>query len=139
MSPAARAAEECAAALEAAAYLLALAMRESHGPVEVLGGALERMAATLGQCARVLDRQRAAEGPQSAQPKEAALREVAAAHAMLERDIALCIESLQFHDRLMQRLERVSRCLADHSGEHRASADRLCGAVAAEGSIELFE
>lgn len=114
-------------------------MRESHGPVEALGGALERMAAALAKCARALDRQRALEANESAQVQEAALREFAAAREPLERDIALCIESLQFHDRLMQRLERVSRFLANHSGEHRASADRRCGAVAAEGSIELFE
>ena len=115
MSPAAPAAEDRAAPLEDAARLLALAMHESHAPVEALAGALERMAAALAQCAPGLGRE---------------------GRERLEREIALCIESLQFHDRLIQRLERVSRALGDGGS---AAPDPLCGAAAAQGTIELFE
>jgi hypothetical protein len=154
MSPVARAAEERGAALEAARRLLALAMRESHPPVEVLAGALERMAAALAECARVLERERALEGEPSAPLPQDSLRDLAERQEALEHDIALCIESLQFHDRLMQRLERVRRLLSGCLSEQRASdgsmsgsaataakpaAERLCSAVSAEGSIELFE
>jgi hypothetical protein len=142
MTSAARAAEERAAALEAAARLLALAMRDSHGPVDALASALERMAAALTQCARALERQRALDGEHRHREPPPPLSDFAAALHGLERDIALCIESLQFHDRLMQRLEKVSGCL---TGEHR-SLDSRGGetpsspvAGSTEGSIELFE
>ncbi len=153
MSAAARATEERAAALEAAARLLALAMRESHPPVEVLAGALERMAAALAQCAHLLERERTPEGARSDHLRASPLRELAATQQALERDIALCIESLQFHDRMMQRLERVVRSIARsaapaHGSEGRpgaslaagsAAAEILCGPASPEGSIELFE
>jgi hypothetical protein len=131
MSDVARTTEERAVALEAAARLLARAMRDSHGPVNVLAGALERMAVALTQCARALERERTA-------GDDPALREQAAALEALERDIGLCIESLQFHDRLIQRLERVRGCLTGNTGEHRSS-DSACGAGSSEGSVELFE
>jgi hypothetical protein len=142
MTPAARAAEERAAALEAAARLLALAMRDSHAPVGTLASALDRMAAALAQCARALEQQRALADEQSDREPAPALGEFAATLRALERDIALCIESLQFHDRLMQRLERVSGCL---TGGERAIDSRASespsgsGAGSAEGSVELFE
>ena len=135
MSPPAPAAEDHAAILEDAAQLLALAMHESHGPVDALAGALARMAAAVGQCARALERGRAgapsAPAVGSRRPlRESALRDLAAAHQCLEREIALCIESLQFHDRLIQRLERVSRSLG---GCESATPDVLCG-TAAQGT-----
>jgi hypothetical protein len=89
-------AEERSAALEAAAALLALAMHESHAPVDALGGALERMARALGQAGRAHER------------------------AALERDLALCIECLQFHDRMIQQLTQVRECLSELSGAHGA-------------------
>jgi hypothetical protein len=130
MSGVARTAEERAAEVETAARLLACAMRDSHGPVNVLAGALERMAAALAQCARTLERERAGGDP--------ALRDQSAALAALERDIGLCIESLQFHDRLIQRLERVRGCLTGVTAEQRAS-ESSSSAGSPEGSIELFE
>jgi hypothetical protein len=131
MSDVARTTEERADAVEAAARLLARAMRDSHGPVSVLAGALERMAVALGQCARALERERA-------ESQDPALRERSAAVEALERDIGLCVESLQFHDRLIQRLERVRGCLTGVSGEHRA-IESSCGSGSPEGSVELFE
>jgi hypothetical protein len=92
----AAAAEERVAALDAAIALLALAMHESHAPVDVLGGALERMARTLAQAGRTLERD------------------------ALERDLALCIEGLQFHDRMIQQLTQVRECLSELSGTQAA-------------------
>jgi hypothetical protein len=77
-----------AAALEATAALLALAMQESHGAVQVLSAALERMHQALAHGA----------GPQLP--------------ARLEQELTVCVESLQFHDRLMQQLTQVRNCLA---------------------------
>jgi hypothetical protein len=131
MSGVARTAEERAVEVEAAARLLARAMRDSHGPVNVLAGALERMALALAQCARARERERTDGG-------DPALRDQSAALEALERDIGLCIESLQFHDRLIQRLERVRGCLTGAAAEQRAS-ESTSSAGSPEGSIELFE
>ncbi|HEY3786088.1 MAG TPA: hypothetical protein VGL55_12465 [Steroidobacteraceae bacterium] len=61
-------------AVEAAALLVSLAIQDSRRPVEDLGGALQRMS-------------------QGALAQEA-----------LARELAVCVESLQFHDRLVQQL-----------------------------------
>jgi len=80
------------AAVELAVALLAQAMHESHAPVHVLGNALELMTRALKQQGRA--------------------RELTSAHETLERELAVCIESLQFHDRLMQQLTQVRECLS---------------------------
>ena len=98
--------EDRSAAVEAAVALLAQAMHESHAPVEVMGGALERMTRTLQQHERTPERARTLAG------RRAGGRELAADAQSLGREIALCIESLQFHDRLMQQLAQVRECLA---------------------------
>ncbi len=134
------AAEERAATLEAAADLLTLAMRESHGPVSVLGSALERMAAALSHYSRSIERRRALEPrpPGGAGGHaDAALGDLEACREALEREIAVCIESLQFHDRLMQRLTRVGHCLTGLTDGSRGSADPRRVNLS-EGSIELF-
>jgi hypothetical protein len=89
------------ATLEVAASLLALAMHESHAPVGALGAALERMAHALAKSAKALERQRAGE-----------IADIAACHETFSREIAACVEGLQFHDRLMQQLAHVRNCLA---------------------------
>jgi len=89
------------ATLEVAASLLALAMHESHAPVGALGAALERMARALAKSARALEQQRSGE-----------ISDLAACHETFEREIAACVEGLQFHDRLMQQLAHVRNCLA---------------------------
>jgi hypothetical protein len=78
--------------VEAAAALIELCLHESNGPVEELSGALGRMA-QLAQ----------------SRPGEVDLQ---ARHAQLARDVAVCIESLQFHDRLTQQLTQVRNLLA---------------------------
>jgi hypothetical protein len=131
------AAQERGVAIEAAADLLALAMHESHGPVDVLGGALERMAAALAQYTLAIERQREI-GPHRAEPHaDVSLGDLEACRETLEREITVCIESLQFHDRLMQRLARVASYLAGIAGDSRAGTD-LRRVNLTEGSIELF-
>lgn len=129
------AAPERAAALEAAAALLALAMRESHEPVEVLGGALERMARALADWGRAVERRRALEPQRAGENAAAAIDELDLCRRALERDIALCIESLQFHDRMIQRLTHVVEHLAGRAGEGQGQPRRV---NLNEGSIELF-
>lgn len=78
---------------EAAALLLAFAMRESEAPAVELGSALERLDQGLRPCA------------------------AAPARAALTRDLAACVRALQFHDRLMQQLAVIRNLLtrlADH-------------------------
>ncbi|MDE2136559.1 MAG: hypothetical protein KGJ68_03925 [Gammaproteobacteria bacterium] len=72
---------------EAAAILLAFAMRESEAPAVELGSALERLDQRLR--------------PATAE----ASREV------LTRDLAACVRALQFHDRLMQQLAVIRNLL----------------------------
>lgn len=131
------AAQERGTAIEAAADLLALAMHESHGPVDVLGGALERMAAALSQYALAVERRRALGAHGSGGPAEAPLGDLEACRETLEREITVCIESLQFHDRLMQRLARVAHHLTGLTDDSRAATDPRRVNLS-EGSIELF-
>jgi hypothetical protein len=101
----------CAAAVELATALLERAMRESEEPVAELSAAVARMAQLKVITA-------------------GAMRDA------LARDVAVCIENLQFHDRLMQQLTQVREALTG------LAANRLpaqAPAIAAgESSIELF-
>jgi len=90
-------------AIQAAAALIALAMHESGSPVVELGGALTRLASKL------------AEGTADVRFEKEALA----------RELAVCIENLQFHDRLMQQLTQVRNLLASLAAETLpASADQ---------------
>jgi hypothetical protein len=84
---------ETATAVEAAALLVSLAINGTHRPVEELGNALER----LSRAALTASAQQA-RGPTvaSVAPSEQSTR-----------DLAVCLESMQFHDRLMQQLAFV--------------------------------
>lgn len=81
--------EEPASPVEAAAALIQLSLHESNAPVEDLSGALARIA-------------QLAQGP-SSEPLD---------RAQLAREVAVCVESLQFHDRLTQQLTQVRNLLA---------------------------
>ena len=83
-----RAQADLNSAIEAAAALIALAMHESHGPVEELSAAVRRIAESLSAPAPKVDR------------------------AALTRELTVCVENLQFHDRLMQQLTQVRNLLA---------------------------
>ncbi len=82
---------EPATPVEAAAALIELALHESNGPAEDLSRALGRIAQGL----------QGAGGTLAPQERE-----------QLTRDVAICIESLQFHDRLTQQLTQVRNLLA---------------------------
>jgi len=83
-----RAEADLNSAIEAAAALIALAMHESLTPVGELSSSLARVAGILGSSSSELDR------------------------ATLTRELSICVESLQFHDRLMQQLTQVRNLLA---------------------------
>jgi hypothetical protein len=85
---------EPASPVEAAAALIELALHESAGPVEDLGGALTRLA--------LLTQPKPGDGV-GGNPE---LRE------QIAREVAVCIESVQFHDRLTQQLTQVRNLLA---------------------------
>ncbi len=80
---------EPATPVEAAAALIELSLHESNGPVEDLSRA-------LGRIARLVE----------------AGGNVPADRKQLSRELAICIESLQFHDRLTQQLTQVRNLLA---------------------------
>jgi hypothetical protein len=85
--------------VQAAAVLLSLAMRDTESPVTDLGQALSRMVTTVTEL-----RARAANGaPVNGNAEERQMQ--------LEGELYLCIQSLQFHDRLIQQLAAVRNLL----------------------------
>jgi len=36
---------------------------------------------------------------------------------MFERDVSVCIENLQFHDRMLQQISHAKKTLTDHNGD----------------------
>src|SRR5215469_4245509 len=90
-------------AIQAAAALIALAMHESQVPIVALGAALTRLAGGLNDGSP----------------------EVRFDRDSFAREMAVCIENLQFHDRLMQQLTQVRNLLASLAAETLpASADQ---------------
>jgi hypothetical protein len=87
--------------LEAAAVLLSLAMRDTTEPVNDLGKALAQMSERVHRL----------------QGGDQRLRDALAA------DLACCIQSLQFHDRLMQQLVAVRSFLAGLVDKESFEAD----------------
>jgi hypothetical protein len=106
--------------LEAAAALLSIAMRDTEMPATALGGALGRMSADLIEWR-----------------KEARNTDDQTRRLRLERELAVCIESLQFQDRLIQQLTAI-RDLLLQKRSIETTAIRRVAITAAEGSIELF-
>ncbi len=103
-------------------------MQQSDTPISQLGGALERMARTLGGSGAPLF----ADSPTGAGADSRAARDA------LVRDIAVCIQSLQFHDRLMQQLTQARDLLTGHIGQPGAQPRAAAGEASLEGSVELF-
>jgi hypothetical protein len=87
---------EPATPVEAAAALIELCLHESNGPVEELSSSLGRMAQLV-------------HGEPDGSGGGADLK---AHRAKLAQEVAVCIESLQFHDRLTQQLTQVRNLLA---------------------------
>jgi hypothetical protein len=83
---------ETATAVEAAAMLVALAIHDTTQPVERLCEAMERMCKALAAGTAASTVANSASGARDAQ---------------LGRDLAVCVEGLQFHDRLLQQLAFV--------------------------------
>ena len=83
---------EPATPVEAAAALIELSLHESNGPVGQLSGAVARLAQLL---------QNAGDGGEQQELQ-----------AQLAKEVAICVESLQFHDRLTQQLTQVRNLLA---------------------------
>lgn len=98
---------------ELAVNLLGTAMRESEAPV------LE-IAAALGRIKKALVRAQSAAG--------------SAAFDGLQNDVAICIESLQYHDRLIQQLTTVRQLF----GSEGINGNLSSGFMESDGSVELF-
>jgi hypothetical protein len=109
-----------------ATVLLDATMRESEAPTAQVSDALARMARTLSDMGAPLYGK--ADSPPSA--------DIQVYRDAFARDIAVCIQNLQFHDRLIQQLTQVRDVL------NGLAANRLLARVPAipdvEGSIELF-
>lgn len=90
----ARGDDELTRAAATAAALIELAINESLAPVETLGRALARIAEMTS-------------GTEESRTRE----------------LAVCIESLQFHDRLVQQLTQVRDLLAGVTSEPRTATD----------------
>jgi hypothetical protein len=122
------------AATERATALLALGLQQSAAPISELGAALARMARALDEAGAPLFDSPAAVPDR---PAEADLRRLRAA---LARDVAVCIECLQFHDRLTQQLSQAHDLLSGGRTEGPLTkvSNRAANAGSPEGSIELF-
>jgi hypothetical protein len=84
--------------IQAAAVLLSLAMRDTEHPVQDLGQSLSRMVSTVTS----LRDKAAARCPNGELPLDP---------RQLESELSVCIQSLQFHDRLIQQLAAVRNLL----------------------------
>jgi len=120
----------CDAAIERATVLLVHGLQQSDIPISQLSGALARMSQTLTDIGTPLV------GAAAADPGE----DLQALRNAFARDIAVCIESLQFHDRLMQQLSQARDLLTAVAAQELLAA--VPGPPANEGSItgtiELF-
>jgi hypothetical protein len=93
-----RAPVELDVSVQAAAVLLSLAMRDTEHPVTDLGQALSRMVSTLTTVREHVEKK-----PFNGDTDGTRLR--------LESELSICIQSLQFHDRLIQQLAAVRNLL----------------------------
>jgi hypothetical protein len=98
-----------------AADLLGTAMRDTEAPVMEMAGALARISSALVRAQAEMDAD-------------------ACGCAHLKQDIAICIQSLQFHDRLIQQLTAVRRLM----GSAPMEGELASGFMPPEGSVELF-
>jgi hypothetical protein len=91
-------APELEVSVQAAAVLLSLAMRDTESPVQDLGQSLSRMVTTVTSL-RTRVAEHRVNGNQKVDPLQ------------LESELSVCIQSLQFHDRLIQQLAAVRNLL----------------------------
>jgi hypothetical protein len=110
--------------------LLVHGMQAADTPISQLSDALARMAQTLSDIGT----------PLFGQTDAAPTADVRMVRDAFKRDITACIESLQFHDRLMQQLTQARDILTG------LAANKLLARVpnvpandgGSEGSVELF-
>jgi hypothetical protein len=116
--------------LERATVLLVDGLRQSDIPISQLSGALARMAQTLTDIGTPLF------GGADAN----LTADVQMFRDAFARDIALCIQSLQFHDRLMQQLIQARDLMTGLGAKPLLSTVPVLSANegSIEGSIELF-
>ena len=123
-------ASRCDAAVERATALLIHSMQQSDSPISELGSALGRMAQALRQVGT----------PLFGEPGQEPTGDAQALRDALARDLAVCIQSLQFHDRLMQQLTQARDLLTGHVAtgllSHVPEVPANEGNI--EGSVELF-
>jgi hypothetical protein len=93
-------------ASDLAVELLGTAMRDSEAPILQIAGALARINVALGS----------------------------SKDGQLQDDIALCIQGLQFHDRLIQQLTTVRSLI----GSEPILGTLSSGFMPTEGTVELF-
>jgi hypothetical protein len=105
-------------------------MEQSDSPIADLSNALIRMAQTLSEIGTPLF---AATASQPASPLHVF-------HDALARDISVCIQSLQFHDRMTQQLTQAHALLTGCApASLRTLAQTATGhGSSTEGSVELF-
>ncbi len=84
--------------VQAAAVLLTLAMRDTEHPVTDLGQSLSRMVSTLTTVRQHIE-------------KKPFNGDTDGTRMKLESELSICIQSLQFHDRLIQQLAAVRNLL----------------------------
>ncbi len=96
--------------VQAAAVLLTLAMRDTENPVSDLGQALSRMVSTVTSL-RSHGQQKRVNGPVDGPFNGSPNGHLCGTELKLESELAVCIQSLQFHDRLIQQLAAVRNLL----------------------------
>ncbi len=118
--------------MERATVLLVQGLQESESPIANLGAALARMARTLGDAGAPLFQITGAVQDGGADSR--ALR------TALAQDMALCIQNLQFHDRLTQKLSLARDILTGAQPDSLLTKvpNRPANESGPEGSIELF-
>jgi hypothetical protein len=114
--------------MERATLLLVHGLQQSDIPIAHLSGALARMAQTLTDSGTPLFGQAA--------PRPGA--DVQVLRDAFARDLAVCIESLQFHDRLMQQLTQARDLLTGLRVKLAPVPALPANEGSIEGSIELF-
>jgi hypothetical protein len=118
--------------VERATALLVRGMQESDMPILELSDALARMARTLSDIGTPLFGAGDSANPTSPASEMHVFRDA------LARDIAVCIKSLQFHDRLMQQLTQARDILTGMSPKLSWVPNVPANEGSIEGSIELF-
>jgi hypothetical protein len=120
--------------MERATALLVHGLQQSDIPISQLSGALARMAQTLADIGTPLF------GPEGLTPTGDGARAPQVLREAFARDLAICIESLQFHDRLMQQLTQARDLLTGIGTQPLLSTLPALpaneGGIA--GSVELF-